>query len=140
MDEITSLLRHEGLYPQPVFLADSGLLIGQQVEIYPYQLIYRIDGNHLILCSFSRVPNSVPQPASLARLWGIFRRIFSSSPWLKDVRMLVITEVFDRRLAVQRRRLESLMYKLGAVAVIRDGDKWLEIPAVKLLYQRERRR
>ncbi|WP_145558797.1 type III secretion system effector protein SseE [Yersinia mollaretii] len=138
MDEIAHLLRHEGLHPQSAFLAGCGLLIGQQVELYPYQLIYRIDGSHLILCSFSRVPDSAPQPASLARLWGIFRRIFNSTLWLKGVKMLVITEVFDRRLAVQRRRLERLMYKLGAVVVTNDSDKWLEIPAAKLLYQRER--
>ncbi|TBL79310.1 secreted effector protein [Obesumbacterium proteus] len=140
MDEITRSLRHEGLDPQPAFLSGCGLLIGQQVELYPYQLIYRVDGGHLILCSFSRVPDSRPQLSSWVRLWGIFRRVLHRLPWLKSVRMLVITEVIDRRLAAQRRRLESLMYKLGAVAVINDGDKWLEIQAVKLLYQRERRR
>lgn len=124
MDEISRLLRHEGLHPQPAFLAGCGLLIGQQIELYPYQLIYRVDGGHLILCSFSRVPDSRPQLSSWVRLWGIFRRIFHRLPWLKGIRMLVITEVFDSRLAAQRRQLERLLYKMGAVVVLKDGDSW----------------
>ncbi len=136
MDEISRLLRHEGLHPQPAFLAGCGLLIGQQIELYPYQLIYRVDGGHLILCSFSRVPDSRPQLSSWVRLWGIFRRIFHRLPWLKGIRMLVITEVFDSRLAAQRRQLERLLYKMGAVVVLKDGDSWLDIPVAKLLHRR----
>lgn len=137
MDEISRLLRHEGLHPQPAFLAGCGLLIGQQIELYPYQLIYRVDGGHLILCSFSRVPDSRPQLSSWVRLWGIFRRIFQRLPWLKGVRMLVITEVFDSRLSAQRRRLERLLYKMGAEVVLKDGDSWLDIPVAKLLHRRD---
>ena len=136
MDEISRLLRHEGLHPQPAFLAGCGLLIGQQIELYPYQLIYRVDGGHLILCSFSRVPDSRPQLSSWVRLWGIFRRVLHRLPWLKSVRMLVITEVIDSRLAAQRRRLERLLYKMGAEVVLKDGDSWLEIPVAKLLHRR----
>lgn len=137
MDEISRLLRHEGLHPQPAFLAGCGLLIGQQIELYPYQLIYRVDGCHLILCSFSRVPDSRPQLSSWVRLWGIFRRIFQRLPWLKGVRMLVITEVFDSLLSAQRRRLERLLYKMGAEVVLKDGDSWLDIPVAKLLHRRD---
>ncbi|NLS55315.1 secreted effector protein [Hafnia alvei] len=139
MDEITRLLRHEGLHPQPTFLAGSGLLIGQQVVLYPYQLIYRVEDSHLILCSFSRVLDSAPHLSSLLRLWGILQRVFHRMLWLKSIRMLVITEVFDPQLSAQRHQLERLLYKMGATVVLKDGDSWLDISADKLLHQRKQR-
>jgi len=139
MDQITRQLRHEGLNPQPAFLEGCGLQIGQQVELYPYRLIYRIESGNLILCSFNRVPNSISQPSLIVRMWGIFRRLFHRTLWLKSIRMLVITEVFDLRLAVQRRRLVQLLHRLGAVVVLNDGDNcWLEISVTKLLNRRKR--
>ncbi|CNH68698.1 pathogenicity island 2 effector protein SseE [Yersinia aldovae] len=137
MDEITRQLRYEGLHPQPAFLAGCGGLIGQQVELYPYRLVYRLDANNLILCSFNRAPESVPQLSSLIRLWGILCRLFHRTPWLNSVRMLVITEVFDPHVAAQRRRLVRLLHRLGAMSVLIDGDNWLEIPFARLLNRRK---
>lgn len=138
MDEIARLLRHEGLHPRPAFLPGCGLQVGQQVALYPYRLIYRIDADKLILCGFYREPDSAPQLSSLVQLWGIFRRLIHKTPRLCGIRMLVITEVWDRRLAKQRQQLVQLLHKLGAVAVLNNGDSWLEIPAVRLLNRRKR--
>ncbi|MEY4475377.1 MAG: hypothetical protein RL248_1144 [Pseudomonadota bacterium] len=138
MDEMTRQLRHEGLHPQPAFLAGCGLLIGQQVELYPYRLIYRIDAGNLILCNFNRVPDSVPQLSSLFRLWGILRRLLHHISGLNCIRMLVITEVFDPQVAAQRQQLVRLLHRMGAAAVFYDGDNWLEISLDRLLNRRKR--
>lgn len=137
MNEIARLLRQEGLDPQPAFLADSGLQIGQQVEIAPYRLIYRVDAGHLILCRFYRTSDSGPQVSSLVRFWRLLRRCFQRLPSLNSVRMLVITDVLDQRLALQRQQLVRLLHRLGAVGVLQDGEHWLEIPAARLLHQRQ---
>jgi len=139
MDDITRQLRHAGLHPQPAFLAGCGLLIGQQVELYPYQLIYRVDEKGLILCSFCRVTSSAPQLSSLLRLWGIMRRLLHSGSRLNSIRMLVITEVFDHQLATQRRRLVRLLHRLGAVPLQYKGDIWLEFSADPLPVRRQPR-
>ncbi|MFP1909663.1 secreted effector protein [Lonsdalea quercina] len=137
MNEIARLLRQEGLDPQPAFLADCGLQIGLQVDIAPYRLIYRVDAGHLILCSFYRTPDSGPQFSSLIRFWRLLRRLFQRVSSLNGVRMLVITNVLDQRLALQRQQLVRLLHRLGAVGVMKDGDDWLEIPASRLLHRRK---
>ena len=139
MDEIARLLRKEGLVPHSASLPGCGLLLGKQVERYPYRLVYRIDEDNLILCSFHRVPDSQPQPSSLVALWRILRRLFQQVSWLHAIRMLVITDVWDRLLAMQRHQLVRLLYKLGAVMVFHNGESWLEITADTLRYHRKRR-
>jgi len=139
MDEIARLLRKEGLVPRSACLPGCGLLLGLQVERYPYRLVYRIDEDNLILCSFHRVPDSQPRPSSLVALWRILRRLFQQVSWLRAVRMLVITDVWDRLLAMQRHQLVRLLYKLGAVMVFHNGESWLEITADTLRNHRKRR-
>lgn len=138
MDEIARLLCKEGLVSRSACLPGCGLLLGQQVERYPYRLVYRIDEDNLILCSFHRVPDSLPQPSSLVALWRILRRLFQQVSWLRAVRMLVITDVWDRLLARQRHQLVQLLYKLGAVMVFHNGENWLEITADTLRNHRKR--
>lgn len=139
MDEIVRLLRKEGLVPRAACLPGCGLLLGQQVELYPYRLVYRIDEDNLILCTFHRVPDSQPQPSSLVVLWRILRRLFQQISWLRSVRMLVITDVWDRLLAMQRHQLERLLFILGAVMVFHNGENWIEMTADTLRNHRKRR-
>lgn len=129
MDEIARLLRKEGLIPCAAGLPGCGLLLGEQVEWYPYRLVYRADNDTLILCSLHRVPDSQPLPSSLMALRRILRSLFQQVSWLRAVRMLVITAVWDRRLAIQRHKLVRLLYRLGAVRVFHNGENWLEITA-----------
>lgn len=139
MGEIEKLLRNEGLHPTPACLPGCGLLLGQQVERYPYRLVYRVDEDKLILCRFERVPDSQPQLSSLVSLWRILRRLFQQVSWLRCVRMLVITDVWDCLLAMQRKRLVRLLCKLGAVSVFHNGENWLEITADCMRNQIKRR-
>lgn len=139
MEDIARLLRREGLVPHVACLSGCGLLLGQQVERYPYRLVYRIDKDNLILCSFHRLADSQPQPSSLMALWRILRRLFQQLSWLRAIRMLVITDVWDRLLAMQRQQLVRLLYKLGAVRVFHNGERWLEITADTLRNHRKRR-
>lgn len=139
MEDIARLLRREGLIPHAACLPGCGLLLGQQVERYPYRLVYRIDEDNLILCRFHRLADSLPQPSSLMALWRILRRLFQQVSWLRAVRMLVITDVWDRLLAMQRHQLVRLLYKLGAVRVFHNGESWLEITADTLRNHRNRR-
>lgn len=139
MDEITRLLRKEGLVPCAACMSGSGLQIGLQVKRYPYCLVYRIDEDNLILCSFHRVPGSLPQPSVLVSLWRSLLRLFQQVSWLRAVRMLVITDVWDRLLAMKRHQLVRLLYKLGAVMVFYNGESWLEISSNTLRNHRKRR-
>ncbi|WP_323116341.1 secreted effector protein, partial [Klebsiella variicola] len=87
------------------------------------------DEDTLILCSLHRVPDSQPLPSSLMALRRILRSLFQQVTWLRAVRMLVITAVWDHRLAIQRHKLVRLLYRLGAVRVFHNGERWLEITA-----------
>ncbi|KML18205.1 secreted effector protein [Leclercia adecarboxylata] len=138
MDEIARLLRKEGLVPSAACLPGCGLWLGQQVELYPYRLVYRIDEDNLILCSFHRVPDSQPQHSSMVGLWRILCRLFQQVSWLRAVRMLVITDVWDRLLAMQRHQLVRLLHKLGAVMVFHNNESWLEITVDTLCNHRKR--
>lgn len=138
MDEIARILRQEGLAPRAVCLPGCGLLLGEQVDLYPYSLVFRPDEDNLILCSLHREPDSRPDPSSLMVLRRILRRLFQQVPRLRAIRMLVITDVWDRRLAKQRHQLVRLLYRLGAVRVFYNGERWLEITAGTLHNHRKR--
>ena len=139
MDDVARMLLKEGLVPRDACLPGCGLLFGQQVERYPYRLVYRIDEDNLILCRFHRLADSQPQPSSLVALWRILCRLFQQVPWLRAVRMLVITDVWDRLQAMQRHQLVKFLKKLGAVRVFYNGESWLEITADTLRNHKNRR-
>lgn len=140
MDKIAQWLQREGLSTHPAYLSGSALLLGQQFELPPYQVIYRIEADVLIICGFSRVADSPCQPQRLFHLWGVLRRLFSHYPQLKQMQMLVITEVINLRCARHRHQLVQLLIALGATFTLYDGDNWLVLGADKIIHRRFQRR
>ncbi|BAE74565.1 hypothetical protein SGGMMB4_02901 [Sodalis glossinidius str. 'morsitans'] len=136
MDEFARQLLSEGLHSQPTYLEGSALLIGYRLELSPYQVTYRVEGDVLILCALQREPNARSRPSQLFRLMGVLRRIFQALRWLVSLRMLVIADVFDPFLARKRQQLVQILLSLGAARIRSNGDLWLELSASRLLSRR----
>lgn len=120
-------LQTVGLAPQPLFLSGCGLRLGQHITLLPYRLVFRVQNNALLICNLTRLPDCASQPASLLRLWRLLQEALLSVSALRHIRMLVITDVLPRRLALQRQKLVRRLCQQGAVTCLLDGERWLEI-------------
>ncbi|AHF76781.1 Secreted effector protein [Sodalis praecaptivus] len=136
MEELARQLLSEGLRSRPAYLEGSALLIGHQLELPPYQVTYRVEGEVLILCALQRERDARSRPQQLFRLMAVLRRVFQALRWLVSVRMLVIADVFDSALARKRQQLVQVLLSLGAERIRYHGDLWLELPASRLLSRR----
>ncbi|MBG6245243.1 secreted effector protein [Candidatus Symbiopectobacterium sp. 'North America'] len=116
-----------GLAPEPLFLAGCGLRLGQHITLPPYRLVFRVQSNALLICSLTRLPDCASKPSSLLRLWRLLQEALLSFSSLRHIRMLVITDVLPRRLALQRQKLVRRLCQQGAVTCLLDGERWLEI-------------
>lgn len=90
---VSRQLQAVGLAPQPAFLSGCGLLLGQQITLSPYRLVFRVQTHVLLICCLTRLPDYASQPSSLLRLWRLLQVALSLTPELTCIRMLVITDV-----------------------------------------------
>lgn len=120
-------LQTAGLAPQPLFLSGCGLLLGQRITLASYCLVFRVQNNALLICSLTRLPDCDSHPSSLLRLWRLLQEALLSVSALRCIRLLVITDVLPRRLALQRQKRVRRLCQQGAVTRLLDGDRWLEI-------------
>ncbi len=120
-------LQTAGLAPQPLFLSGCGLCLGQHITLPPYHLVFRVQNNALLICSLTRLSDCESHASSLLRLWRLLQDALLSVSALSCIRMLVITDVLPRRLALQRQKRVRRLYQQGAVTRLLDGERWLEI-------------
>lgn len=131
-------LQTAGFAPQPLFLSGCGLRLGQHITLPPYRLVFRVQNNALLICGLTRLPDCASQPSSLLRLLRLLQKASLSVSALRYIRMLVITDVLPRPLALQRQKRVRWLCQQGAVTRLLDGERWLEIDTDRIFREKGR--
>lgn len=118
----------------PAWLDENLLRIGSQFDLDPYQVIYREEGNNLIICGLTRRADTRPHPQRFFQLWRILRGIFQCShPGFQALRMLVLSDSEASPAASKGHKLERILRKKGAVDIYWDNHNWLSLSATVIL-------
>lgn len=133
MQDIEQWLRSQCLETTPAYLNGTAIPTGRQLVLPPYQMVYRVDADEMIICELSRLPQSHCLPPQLFCLWRVLRGVFRNHPSLKQLKMLVITDTLNPNLLSQRWRLLRLLMALGASFAPDSNEGWLILPATHLL-------
>lgn len=134
--DIEQWLHCKRVYSTPAYLSGTSILLGRQFILPPYNIMYRIEAESLIVCELSRSPQMSCQPPQLFQLWAILRGLFISHPQLKHLAMLVLTDTCDAKQSAQRYQLQRVLLSLGALFTTYDGDDWLILAAENVIKRR----
>ncbi|EAA3660137.1 type III secretion protein [Salmonella enterica] len=122
MDDVTRFMQAQGLHPIPERFLDSDFLVGQRIEMSHFHLVYRQEGERLILCEFAALENNGQAVLSLICL---LRRLIRAVPVLRYIDAMILPAPNDRLLNMSRHRLSELMLAEGAQPINRDDGLWL---------------
>lgn len=136
MQEIEQWLRRHQVLTEPAYLGETSILLGQQFILSPYLVVYRIEAEEMIICELRRLTSGQPRPQQLFHLLGLLRGIFVHHPQLTCLKMLIITDVLDKKQSMLRRKLLRILTVMGATFSLLDGDSWTILSAEHLTQRR----
>lgn len=122
MDEVTRFLTDEGLHPTPKYFSDSDFLLGQFIDTGQFQLIYRLEGERLVLCDFAAKEND---GQAVHALIALLRRLSRSIPVLRYIDAMILSIPQDPKLNKVRQRLAHLILSEGAKPIQIEDELWL---------------
>ncbi|HDC2659269.1 TPA: pathogenicity island 2 effector protein SseE [Salmonella enterica] len=136
VQEIEQWLRRHQVLTEPAYLGETSILLGQQFILSPYLVVYRIEAEEMIICELRRLTSGQPRPQQLFHLLGLLRGIFVHHPQLTCLKMLIITDVLDKKQSMLRRKLLRILTVMGATFSLLDGDSWTILSAEHLTQRR----
>ncbi|MBJ7263181.1 MAG: hypothetical protein JHC61_05330 [Burkholderiaceae bacterium] len=122
MDDVTHFLRGEGLQPAAQRFLGSDFLLGYRIATEHFVLIYRQEGERLLLCDFAA---ATADGQAVIALRTLVRRIASAVPAVRYVDAMILTAPHDAALNRARERLADLMLAEGAQPIVLQDEQWL---------------
>lgn len=122
MDDVTRFLQDEGLHPTAQNFLGSDFLLGYRIATEHFTLIYRQEGERLLLCDFAA---ATADGQAVLALKGLLRRVVKAVPALHYVDAMILAAPHDPPLDQIRRRLAKLMLAEGAQPIWLEDEQWL---------------
>ncbi|WP_181321905.1 secretion protein [Trinickia symbiotica] len=128
LDPVTRFLKAQGLEPTVACFGSSDFVIGWRVRLSGFELVYRVEGDQMIVCDFlpgegERESNGAVM-AFVRFVHGLERQV----PELGSVRGMFLESLSNPALTAERRRLARVLQLQGAAWHEIDGDPWLVYP------------
>ncbi|MEX3956758.1 secretion protein [Trinickia sp. EG282A] len=130
LDPVTRFLKAQGLEPTVACFGSSDFVIGSRVRLSGFELVYRVEGDQMIVCDFlpgevegKRESNGAVM-AFVRFVHGLERQV----PELESVRGMFLESLSNPALTAERQRLARVLQSQGAVWHEIDGDPWLVYP------------
>lgn len=122
MDDVTRFLRTQSLQPVAQGLFGSDFLQGYRIATEHFTLIYRQEGERLLLCDFA---TAAADGRAVLALRSLVHRIVQAVPALRFVDAMILAAPRDPTLDRSRRRLAELMRAEGAQQICLEDEQWL---------------
>ena len=122
MDDVTRFLCGEGLQPAAHRFLGSDFLLGYRIATAHFVLIYRHEGERLLLCDFAA---AAADGQAVIALRTLLRRIVGAVPTVRYVDAMILTAPHDAALNRARERLADLMLAEGARPIALQNEQWL---------------
>lgn len=122
MDDVTRFLHGEGFQPTAQRFLGSDFLLGYRIVTEQFVLIYRQEGERLLLCDFA---SAAADGQAVIALRTLLRHIESAVPAVHYVDAIILAAPHDAALNRVRERLAELMLAEGAQPVGIQDEQWL---------------
>ncbi|AJY42128.1 secretion protein [Burkholderia humptydooensis] len=127
-DGVTNFLVAHGMRPEPAHFGQSSFRVGWRVRVNDLELVYRLDGDSLIICDFVAAEGTNGASDAVATFIRLIHRIERGNVPLRDVRGMLFETASNPSINELRRRLASVLEAQGAYWRKIDGDWWLHYP------------
>jgi hypothetical protein len=128
MDGVTNYLKAQGMRPEPAYFGESSFRVGWRVSVNDLELVYRVDGDSLVICDFAAVAGTDGASDAVTTFIRLVHRIERDGVPLRDVRGMLFETASNPALNALRRRLAIVLEGQGAYWREIDGDWWLHYP------------
>lgn len=123
-DVVTQYLRMRGDNPEVAYFGSSQFVIGWQVKMPDFELVYRMDHDELIICNFNARQDMANSHQAVSAFIKFIHQLEKSSPKIKRVRGMFLDSLEIKVVALRQRLAEVLIYQ-GACWQEIEGDAWL---------------
>jgi hypothetical protein len=128
LDPVTRLLRSQGVEPKVACFESSDFVIGWRIRMADFELVYRVEGDQLIVCDFQPTVHGGDSNGAVMAFIRFIHSIERAVPQLAAVRGMFFESLSNPELTAERQRLVRAYESQGAVWREIDGDAWLVYP------------
>lgn len=127
-DGVTNYLVAQGMRPEPAYFGQSSFRVGWRVRVNDLELVYRLDGDSLVICDFAAADGTEGASDAVTTFIRLIHRIERGGVPLRDVRGMLFETASNPSLNALRLRLATVLEAQGAYWREIDGDWWLHYP------------
>ena len=124
-DPVSSFLLTLGLAPKVAYFGTSGFAIGHRVSTAGCEIVYRLEGDHLIICDFLAPAHEQQAGKAVLAFVRLIHQIERNVEQVALVRGMFVKKLSDPGLSALRERLASALMGQGAQWREIDGEPWL---------------
>lgn len=124
-DPVSAYLRTLGLAPEVACFGGSGFAIGHRVCTAGCEIVYRLEGDHLIICDFLAPTQDQQAGKAVLSFVRLIHQIERNVLAVGLVRGMFVNKLSDPDLSALRERLARALMGHGAQWREIDGEPWL---------------
>ncbi|MGL4858820.1 MAG: hypothetical protein ACRC5A_03600 [Enterobacteriaceae bacterium] len=125
MDPVTRYLATQGIEVTPAYFGKSRLEIGKRWEAPNWFIIYRVEGDELIICQFTSKKKNGGLSSAVKQFTDKLRGIRRHVPQIKRFRGLIIDDSSPLLPRTEMKELKAILMQMGAREEVIEGEKWL---------------
>ncbi|AZE49984.1 hypothetical protein C4K04_4320 [Pseudomonas chlororaphis] len=135
IDPVTLFLKLQGLQPEVAYFEKSDFVVGWQVHLGDFELVYRFEDNTLTVCSFTAIEGAKGTSGAVSQFIFLIHRIERYVKELYSVRGRFIDSIANPEINQVRERLANVLMAKGASWQEIDGESWLVYPLASKMTQ-----
>lgn len=128
IDPVTQFLKSQGLQPEVAYFEKGDFVMGWQVHLGDFELVYRFEDNTLTVCNFTAIEGTKGTSGAISQFIFLVHRIGRHIKQLYSVRGRFVEILSSPEINRVRERLANVLISKGASWQIIDGDSWLVYP------------
>jgi hypothetical protein len=128
IDPVTQFLQLQGLQPEVAYFEKSDFVMGWQVQLGDFELIYLFEDTTLTVCNFTAIEGAKGTSGAVSQFISLIHRIERYVKELSSVRGRFIDSVANSQINQVRERLAKVLMAEGASWQEIEGESWLVYP------------
>lgn len=128
IDPVTQFLKSQGLQPEVAYFEKSEFVMGWQVKLGDFELVYRFEDSTLTVCNFTTNESAKGTSGAVSQFISLIHRIERYVKELSSVRGRFIDSVANSQINQVRERLAKVLMAQGAYWKRVEDEYWLVYP------------
>lgn len=135
IDPVTQFLKSQSLQPEVAYFEKSEFVMGWQVQLGDFGLVYRFEDTTLTVCDFTAIEGAKGTSGAVSQFISLIHRIERHVKEISSVRGRFIDEVANVGINQPRERLAKVLIAQGASWQEVEGELWLVYPLASKITQ-----